>query len=180
MITSWKTKSTAAALALCALAQPQIAMAEECVEQADLSATVVYAMPLLGDAVNEKCSKELSPTGFMATKSEAFLAPYRAKQDANWPGAFRLLKMFSKKGKAPSGMGDMIDSLPESALRPFVDAVIVTMVGKEIKPADCGKIERGIALIAPLPEENVGDLAAFIFDMAEVKNPNLCPYRGDQ
>ncbi len=180
MTKNWIAKSTAATLAMLALAQPQMAMAQECVEQADLSGATVYAMPLLADAFSEKCSSELSATGFMATKSTEFLAPYRAKQDANWPATLRLLKAFSEKGKGPDGMGEMISSLPESALRPFVDAVLVTMVGKEIKVKDCSKIERGIALIAPLPEDNVGDLVAFLMDMADVKNPTLCPYRGDE
>lgn len=180
MTKSWTLKSAAAALAMCALAQPQMAMAQECVEQADLSDAIIYAMPLIGDAFSETCSGELSDQGFMATKGDEFLAPYRAKQDATWPGALRLLKAFGDKGKGPDGMSEMIGSLPESALRPFVDAVIVTMVGKEIKPKDCSKIERGVALVAPLPEDNVGDLVAFMMDMADVKNPPLCPYRGDK
>lgn len=174
------TRKLAAAVALLAMGQSQVAMAQECIEQQDLSDAVVYAMPLLTDAFMSKCDGELAADGFMLTQGEEFAAPYRAQQDRNWPAASRLLAKFAAGDDEAQGnneMAAMLGSLPEEAVRPFVDAIIVQKVSEEIKLADCGKIERGVALLAPLPPENTGGLAAFLFDMAGVKNPSMCPYR---
>lgn len=172
-------KTCAAALALCALAQPQLALAQDCVDQDDLAAMTQYAMPLLADAFVTRCETELSTEGFFATQGDDFLAPFRAGQDENWPATMRVLKVFGSKGGEDAGPMAMLDMLPEDALRPFVDAIVGTLVAKELKIKDCGKIERGIALLAPLPPENVGNLMSFIFDMADVKNPSVCPYKGE-
>ncbi len=174
-----RARSIAFAMALAALAQPQVALAQQCVEQRDVSDGVIYAMPLLIDTVRAKCGASLSSNGFLASQSEAFLTPFRARQNATWPAALRLLDQFGNAGSA-DGTADtfaMISSLPESALRPFIDALIQQMVGEQIKVDDCGKIERGISLLAPLPPENIGGLASFLFDVAKVQNPTICPYR---
>ncbi len=160
------TKSGAAALALCALTQSQMAMAQSCISEEDLSSAVRYSMPAIVSAVSGECSAELPADGFFATQSNAFLAPYVAQQDANWPGTLRVIKSFGSNDESPIDTA-MFDALPESALRPFVDAIITTMLAKEIKPDQCGKIERGMELIAPLPPENIGGLIGFVVSMVE-------------
>lgn len=172
-------KTCAAGLTLCALAQPQMAMAQQCVDQDDFSDMVQYAMPLVADAFVVKCESQLSPDGFFATRGDEFLAPFRANQDDHWPATLRVLKVFGSKDSEDAGPMAMIESLPEEALRPFVDAIVGTMIAAELKVKDCGKIERGVALMAPLPPENVGDLFSFLVDMAGVKNPSVCPYESE-
>jgi hypothetical protein len=68
----------------------------------------------------------------------------------------------------------MIAALPEESLRPFVDGLVGQMIAGEIKPDSCGKIERGLELLAPLPPENVAGLFAFIAELTELKNPPIC------
>jgi len=173
-----RAKSAAFGLALAALAQPQVALAQQCIEQRDVTEGVIYAMPLIVDGFRAKCGTELAADGFLATEGDAFLAPFRARQNAAWPAALRLFNQFGSSGKgADDGTAAMISQLPESALRPFLDALIQQMIATEIKVDDCGKIERGIALLAPLPPENIGGLASFLFDVAKVQNPTICPYR---
>lgn len=171
----------APALALAALATAQTAAAQQqtCVRSADLGDAVVYAMPIAYDAVRNACANRLTRDGFIATKGDAFVAGFRTRQSAAWPGAFRLLKTFmagDTSGGAGSGqdMIAMISSLPEESLRPFVDGLIGQMIAGEIKGDDCGKIERGVELISPLPTDNVGGLFAFIAEMADLKNPAIC------
>jgi hypothetical protein len=177
-MTTKKTRFAATALALTALAQTSIAQAQEkCIEQQDVSDGIVYAMPLVTQAFMDKCSGELAPSGFMATRGEDYIAKFQAKQDANWPGALRLLQAFGNSRGKGGDIGELMKTMPEEALRPFVDAMIGTMVAKEIPLKDCKKIERGIALLAPLPPENVGGLASFLFEVSNVKNPNICPYK---
>lgn len=166
-------------LALAALTSAQAAQAQQqaCVASEDLGDAVVYALPIAFDAAQNACANRLSKNGFMATEGEAFIGKFRAGQDKAWPGAFRLIKTFLAQD---GGEGEdaqinaMITSLPEDALRPFVDGLAGQMIADEIKGDSCTKIERGLELIAPLPTDNVGDLVAFIAELADLKNPPIC------
>jgi hypothetical protein len=55
-----------------------------------------------------------------------------------------------------------------------VDGLVGQMIAKEIKGDSCGKIERGLELVAPLPAENIGGLFAFVAELADLKNPPIC------
>lgn len=177
------TKSLAAtALALTALASATTAQAQDkvCVNAADLGDAVVYAMPIAYDAVGVSCAQQLSADGFIARDGARFIDGFRAKQDAAWPGAFRLIKTFMAQDNAEAGgteadMTAMIAALPEESLRPFVDGLVGQMIAGEIKPDSCGKIERGMELLAPLPAENMAGLFAFVAELADLKNPAVCP-----
>lgn len=172
-------KPAAVACALAALAQSQIALAQQCIAQQDVSDGVIYAMPSLVQAFETKCAGELADDGFLATSDDTFLAPYRAQQQDSWPGAMRLLMQLAGTGDSAEGgdgaIGKMLEALPSDAVQPFVDAIIVQELSKEVKLQDCAKIERGIELIAPLPPENTGQLVVFILDITGVENPSLCP-----
>lgn len=172
-----KTRLLAPALALAALATAQTAHAQQqaCVNAQDLSDAIVYAMPLAYDAAQTACANRFAADGFMATRGESYIAQFRATQDTAWPGAFRFLKTFmDKEGGSDDQMGAMLSSMPEDALRPFVDALVGQMLAEEIKGDSCGKIERGIELLSPLPAENMGGLIAFIAEMTDLKNPPIC------
>jgi hypothetical protein len=166
----------AGAAACIALAQPQMLMAQDCVDQDDLSGAVIYAMPILYSAFSSKCANELEASGFVATGGDAFVAKYSAAQDQNWPAASRMLAQSGNADEKGEGMGDLLTAMPEEALRPFVNAIIEQKVRGEIKSEDCGKIERGLEALAPLPPENMGGFVTFLVDMAGVKSPKLCPY----
>lgn len=177
------SKMIAPVIALAALASAQTAQAQQqaCVNPADLSDAVVYAMPIAYDAARTACINRLSKNGFMASKGDAFIAPYRTAQNNAWPGALRVIKAFAAdnakgaEGAAGADMGAIFGSMPENALRPFVDAFVGQMIAEEIKPASCNKIERGLELVSPLPVSNVGGLVTFIADLTDLKNPALCP-----
>ncbi|MGB7374585.1 hypothetical protein [Pontixanthobacter sp.] len=169
------TRIAAVPAAIFALAQPQIAMAQNCVDQENISDAMIYSMPLLVSAFAEKCGDELADSGFMSTKGDAFAAQYLDRQDAVWPGAFTLLMQFAAKD-GDEAMANLFAALPEESVRPLVDAIIEQKVAEEIKLKDCAKIERGVEMLAPLPPENMGGLLAFLMDMANVKDPKICAY----
>ncbi|MEL6529359.1 MAG: hypothetical protein AAFQ27_05320 [Pseudomonadota bacterium] len=170
--------SVAAILAAAALTSSQTAHAQSaCVAPDDLNDAIVYAMPLAYDAARTSCAGEFADNGFMATGGADFVDGFRQKQDAAWPGAFRLLQVFMAKsegGNSDDQMLGLISSLPESSLRPFVDAIVTQKIGEEIKPDTCGKIERAMELMSPLPVENVSGLITFIAEQSDLKNPELC------
>ena len=175
-------RAFASALALVALATAHTAQAQQqtCVAAADLGDTVLYAMPIAYDAVSTTCARQLKADGFMARGGGKFIDNFRARQDSAWPGAFRLLKTFmaqnnAEKGGTDTDMTAMIAALPEESLRPFVDGLVGQMIAKEIKPDSCGKIERGLELLSPLPVDNVAGLMSFIAELADLKNPSICP-----
>jgi len=169
-------------LALAALGTAHVAHAQQqqpCVAAEDLGDTVLYAMPIAYDAVSTTCATQLEADGFLARGGSDFIDKFRARQDSAWPGAFRLLKTFMAKDAADKGGSDsdmtaMIAALPEESLRPFVDGLVGQMIAGEIKPDSCGKIERGMELLSPLPVENVAGLMAFIAELADLKNPSIC------
>jgi len=169
--------------ALAALASAQTAQAQQqqsCVKAGDLSDAVVYALPIAFDAVRTTCANRLTRSGFVASRGEAYVAQFRGRQAQAWPGALRVLKSFMTgpdAGEAAAGadIGAMIAGMPDSALRPFVDALVGQMIADEIKPDSCGRIERGLEVISPMPAENVGPLVAFIFEVSDMKNPEICP-----
>jgi hypothetical protein len=178
-----KTSILAATAALMALTSAQAAQAKQaCVAPADLSASAVYVLPIAYVAARSVCAKTLKPTGYMATKGDKVIAPFRAKQTKSWPGTFRMIKIYLEQNPGIAGntgfdVVGMLSSLPEANIRPFADGMIGQYIAGKIKPAHCTRIERGMELLGPLPSDNVAELFAFIADVAELKNPTLCDPR---
>jgi hypothetical protein len=175
------THPVAAALALTALASATAAeaQAQACIQPADLADAVVYVMPVAYDAARTACEGRFAAGGFVVREGDAYIAAFRDGQDKAWPGAFRALKTFmaddaKAKGSKDADMAAMVAALPEDALRPFVDALVGQMIAEEIKPESCGRIERAMELLSPLPGENLGGLAAFIVELGDMKNPPVC------
>jgi hypothetical protein len=172
-----------------ALLGAQAAQAQTaCVEPADLDDTIRYAMPTLYEAAMASCGDQYSPTGFMKTQGPAFADGFRALQSEAWPGTLRVIQLFAARGgeagdaanpQEAEQMAALIAALPEDALRPFLDAMVLELVSGEIKPESCASIERGIELIAPLPPRNVSGLVAFIAEQAKVDNPPICKPEGE-
>ena len=177
-------KSFAAAAALAALSRPALAQGATCIAQEDMTAATIYAMPIMVDSVQRKCSAQLSSTGFLARNGAAFAKPYRAQQSRHWAATARVLTAFTSSPQAKSmGSGEQLSAFsslfkdqPE-VMRPFVDASISSMVASKIKVQDCAKIERGMELIAPLPPENAGGIVALILDSADGNLPKMCPLK---
>lgn len=88
---------------------------------------------------------------------------------------FTFMEQDAAAGEAAGmDMKAMLSAMPEDALRPFVDALVGQMIAEQIKGESCGKIERGLELLSPLPSDNVGGLIAFVVELADLKNPPVC------
>ncbi len=178
-----KTALTSAA-ALAALLQPAMAQAQtaQCIAQEDMTAATIYAMPLIVESVQQTCRSRLSPSGFLARNGTRFAQPYRALQAQNWAATSRVLAAYTGSPEVGrmTGQGNMGDlsalfrNQPPELVRPFVDASIRTLVGSKIRSEDCGKIERGMELIAPLPPANAGGIVSLMLELAEPEGPKLC------
>ncbi|WP_162789429.1 hypothetical protein [Altererythrobacter sp. ZODW24] len=168
-------KTGAATLALLALSQPQMAMAQECLAETDVSDAVVYAMPSLITAVQTKCDDVLIGGGYLDLQGEALKSRFDARSDQAWPGAKRVIEVYLSRKNKGDQTSSMLASLPDDALSPFVAALITAEVADEIPLKECANVERGLELLDPLPPENVGGLMGFIFRLAGVKKPSICP-----
>ncbi len=177
-------RSLAPILALAALAQASVAQAQQqpCVPAADLGDSIIYALPIAYDAARTSCATRFARDGFITRGGDKFIAGFRARQNAAWPGTFRVLKtMMAADAKNPAAaaggpeIAALIAAMPEDSLRPFVDGMIGQMIAEEIKPDACGKIERAMELLSPLPVDNVAGLMGFVLEIADIKEPSICP-----
>lgn len=174
-------RSFAGLLALAALAQASAAQAQQaCVPAADVGNTIIYALPIAYDAARTSCARQFARDGFMARGGDKFIAGFRARQDAAWPGAMRTMQALIASDARASKAGDidlaaLAKSLPPEALRPLVDGLMGQMIAGEIKPDACPKIERAMELLSPLPVDNVAGLMGFMLEIADIKEPSICP-----
>ncbi len=152
-----------------ALAQGQLAHAaanaEGCLSEGEVGALVGYALPSVLDGAMKACRPHLASNGFFATRGGEFVTRYAARKNTNWPVA--KTAFFKLGGTKADKMGETIKALPDSALQPFVEAMVSEMVGGEIKPDQCTAIERGVRLLSPLPPENTAELITFVVVLAD-------------
>lgn len=164
-------KKLAVLAALTALALPAGAQAAQVgAARAEMSpqaaqAAVRYALPHLLSGVRTTCGPRLSAEGYLAINGNALQERFAQGSDAAWPAAREALMQLGAAEKAD--MAKMFGQMPDSALKPFVDAMISSMVASELKADNCPDIERGLELLAPLPPENIAGLAGFIFEMVD-------------
>lgn len=128
-------------------------------------AAVRYALPHLLSGVRSTCASKLSSGGYLATNGQTLLARYSQGSQAAWPAAKSALLELG--GKQNAEMTRMFGQMPDSALKPFVDATITSMVASKLKLENCGDVERGLELLAPLPADNVAGIAGFLFEIAQ-------------
>lgn len=162
------TLATAAALALPATASAQ----QQCITEQELSALVVYGVPLALEAAQTSCGPSLSANGFMATGGQMMLQRYSALGDATWPTAFRAFSKFA--GSDDKETFTMMREMPEAAIRPFIDELLTGMIASEIGADDCHKVERIAEALAVLEPAEAGNLVAVIASVAELDNPSVC------
>ena len=155
----------AAVAAIAALTLPVAAQAKGDMSPAAMQAAVRYSLPHLLAGVRTTCGPKLSPSGYLATQGDALLSRFSQGSDEAWPAAkVALMELGAKDEK---GMGQMLGQMPDSALKPFVDATIAAMVASKLKAENCADVERGLELLAPLPPENIAGLVGFVIEMAE-------------
>jgi hypothetical protein len=167
------------------LVQPQLAAAQQaCLAEDEVSAMAVYAVPGMVRAMQLTCAAGLSQDGWLARDGGALASRYSGMQGRVWPKAkAALLKVVNGRASAqgidPQAAQTLalVANLPDENVRPLVDALIVQQVSAKIPVADCGKIERVMAAIAPIEPEVAGTLIAATAGLFADKAPLICPAR---
>lgn len=172
-----KHTALASALGLAALASAQAAQAQQaCIMPADAADTVMYLMPVAYDGALKSCKSEFSDESFLpSAEGRDYIAKFKDQQDATWPGTYRAVQVLvASDGGQGDGMAETLGQLSPKQLRPFADAFIGQMIAEEIKPDSCGKIDRGVELLSPLPAENVGGLVSFVLELVGGGDLPIC------
>ena len=159
--------------------QPAIAAAQQtCITEDEVSAMAIYSVPSLVQSVRLRCNGELAPSGFLARRGDALIARYTNLQSSVWPRAKAGLLKFAA-GKAEGTAADIgrFANLPDDAVRPLVDALIVQEAAAKLEPKNCGKVERVIEAVAPIEPEVAGTLIGVVLGLVAPENPPICTRR---
>ncbi len=167
-------KTAASMAALAALAAPQLAAAQDCVQEADLADMAIYSVPMFIDSAQSKCGSELSKDGFLATQGAVLRSRYAALQDKAWPGAKRAISVVLNNSPKFAPFGQMSRDLPDERMRTLVDTMGPTVLMPEIRASDCKNIESGLALIAPLDPKSAANLVGTFLGSAARDELKIC------
>jgi hypothetical protein len=148
-----------AALILSAItAQPAFAAA--CVSQGEVRAGLRFLAPTMIKAVRTKCMPTLGPDAYLTTKGEALISRYQAPDS---PPSPELSSLFKKIFGS-----DAESTLPDGFVSAVAVGALVEGVQKDLKPTICPDIDQALALIDPLPADNmVGLLELIVTRMAQ-------------
>ena len=176
------SKRGLAAVAAAALAfQPTFASAQQgCLTEGEVSAIAIYSLPSLVQSVRLRCEGRLEAGGYLTRRGDALIARYAALQNGAWPHAKSgMLKVMARK----SGTGqnqqnlDTIGALPDNAVRPLVDALIVQELSPKIDVRHCGRIERMIEIASPIDPQIAGSLLGAIAGIVNHDELPVCAAR---
>lgn len=178
-----------ALLPFLALAQPQVAHAQQCVNGTDAAAMFVYSVPPAIEAVRNSCSGRLQNNGFIATGGNRLAARYTALQTENWPQAKRAaLSLFAaanakNRQAAQAAIGGMdpvliFQTLPDNVARPLADALIMQKVAEQVKPEKCGEMEQVLRAMNPIEPRDAGALLGAVANLVGIENLDVCKAGG--
>jgi len=163
------------------LLQPLAAAAQQapaCVTEQEASAIAIYSVPGIVQAVRQRCGTELSDSGYLARRGSTLSARYAALQPTVWPRARSgLFKLFAGKAGSGSEGLDAVATLPDDAVRPLVDALIVQETAPKIALKNCTRFERVIEVMAPIDPEVAGTLIGLLVGFADSDRLPVCPAR---
>ena len=147
---------TAAVLALVSSAQlhaAQVQQAQSCMTRPELRGLVAYFLPTVLQSAIDTCSQRLAPESYLVGRAPRLLGTLEAGRPEAWPMAKQAFVKMGGEGDKSSA--ELFASLPEAAVRPLIEAVIVQKIGSSIKPESCGDIDRVMAPLEPLPATNL-------------------------
>ena len=174
-------KRLAAVAAAAMVFQPVVASAQPaCITEDEVSAVAIYSVPSIIQAVRLKCSAQLSSSGYMARRGDALSARYAALQGRMWPQAKSgMLKLLASQSTASQARQttQMISGLPDDAVRPLVDALIVQEVSGKIETRQCTRIEWVVEAIAPIDPEVAGKVIGTVGGLIDPDQVPICARR---
>lgn len=160
-----KTRIACIAAPLALAASP--ALAADMPDRAGMKTAVTYALPHAFDGFTSFCSANLSADGYVATNRTRLERRYMEAAEGSWLKARDVLMQMGRERSGGNGAMEALSGLPDENLRPFVDGMIATMVTRDLTPERCQDVEEVLALLDPLPVENLAGLIGFMLETGE-------------
>lgn len=169
-------KLWAAGAAVAVSMQPlAVAAQPACINDAEMSAMAIYAVPGIVQSVQMRCGNRASGNGFLAQGASGFSARYAALRPTVWPRAQTgVLKYLGDRSRQNAQNLAMVANLPEQTVQPLLDALIVQELSPRIDPADCGAIERMMQALVPVDPEVAGTLIGLAANFLAKDDPLVC------
>lgn len=169
---------SAMALALHPVAVAAQTASAPCLREDEVSAMAIYAMPGVVQGVRLRCAGQLTAGGFIAQGGDVLSDRYAKLQPAAWPKAKSgLLKIAATRSDRMSANSDglkLLSSLPDSAVRPLVEALIVQELSPEIDMKHCGRIELLMQALDKVDPQVAGTLLGLIAGLVKLDEPAMC------
>lgn len=150
-----------APLALAAVFAGQPAAAQIDLSEAEMEMFARLAMPTVFRTLQTKCDPVLPADAFMFAQGDALHRKLTATSEAAWPNAGRMIARVAARDNP--AMGELLAGMPADSLRPFVNEMVAGLVATRIETDQCTRIDRVLALLEPLPAENLAQLMAFAY-----------------
>ena len=138
-----------------------------CLSQGEVRALTTFAMPSALTGLIDRCGPQVGESGFMPTQGRALVASYAARKQAAWPQAKKAFFRLAGTKPGDKAMTEAIAGMPDTALQPFVEGMIGSMIGAKLKPGQCVIADKLMRLLAPLPPENMTELLGTVFELAD-------------
>ncbi|MEM8724283.1 MAG: hypothetical protein AAGE86_02060 [Pseudomonadota bacterium] len=157
-----KTIPSATLVAAALVSAPASAQEPELDPEAVAAATR-YGLPIAFNGFRSACRDMLPADGFFAENEARLMVKFAEGARGSWPEAkAALLQIASSE---TDGAAALIEGMPDEALKPFVDSLLEAMLAQEIKPENCGDIERGLELLDPMPVANIAGFLGFVIEL---------------
>jgi len=176
------SRTRLAAVAAAAMVfQPIAASAQPaCITEDEVSAVAIYSVPSILQAVRMRCGAQLSSSGYLARNGDGLSRRYAALQTRVWPrakaGMLKVLANQTSDSQARQNT-QMLSTLPDDAVRPLVDALIVQEVTGKIPLRQCTRVEWVIEAIAPIDPEVAGKVIGTFGGLIDPDQVPICARR---
>lgn len=160
---------------------PAVAEAAEppCLTPSEFTSLATYALPSAITGASQRCAASLPRTAFIERDAVQLAQSYSAAKAAAWPGA---KAAFLKVGSTINPQAqDVFRTLPDNALQPLVDGVIVGVVSEKLPLDRCAAVDRLVTLLSPLPPQSTAELIGLAVGLGSKPGPHklgkfaICP-----
>lgn len=144
-----------------------------CLTRPEAEALMAFALPSAMRALTKHCTANLPATSALVQSGPIIAARYQPDADKAWPAA--------KAGFDKLSGLKLSEQLGEEAAKGLIQAGFAAGLVEQVKPQDCGQIDRFVDILQPLPARNMAMLLVAFMELGGAKKPtgkspfNICP-----
>jgi hypothetical protein len=123
-----------------------------CINLVEVEHATLFLLPPVLDGLTEQCRAHLPASAYMLNGGAATSKRLTAERDVHWASAKAVMMRFGGDSQAAMLSADTAGS--------FIRDMIRSEGGKAITAEHCATMDRALALLAPLPPENMAALVS--------------------